>query len=205
MGLIQAVKQHYNTLAVFPYGSTVYLNKEPDDYDFIIVSDSDFQEKIVINGFDCEITSYTKDEFLKKLHTHDIALLECLFIDHPEKQNLISETEQFCIDLSALRESISQKSSNSYVKAKKKLILEDDFDENVSLKSLWHSLRIADFGYQLAKHGRIVDVKSVNKYYKEIRQDYLDLKNDWSAIHAKYKPIHNKLMSEFRSICPKKA
>lgn len=203
MSLVQAVAKHYNAIAAFPYGSAVYLNKTPDDYDFIIVTDSNFQEQIVINGFDCEVSSYSKDEFLKKLQSHDIALLECLLIEHSDFVNNIPETNDFQIDLGLLREAISQKSSNSYVKAKKKLIVEEDFDLKVSFKSLWHSLRIADFGLQIATSGKITNPQSVNSYYPEIVQDYFDSNNDWAVIHQKYKPIHNKTMSLFREKCPK--
>lgn len=189
MSLVQAVAKHYNAIAAFPYGSAVYLNKTPDDYDFIIVTDSNFQEQIVIDGFDCEVSSYSKEEFLKKLQLHDISLLECLLIEHSDFVNRIPETNDFQVDLSLLREAISQKSSNSYVKAKKKLIVEEDFDLKVSFKSLWHSLRIADFGLQVATLGKITNPQSVNQYYPEIVQDYFDSNNDWATIHQKYKPI----------------
>lgn len=201
--LILKIKDMFSALAVFPYGSAVYENKVPDDYDFIIVSDQSFQKQIVIDGFDCEISSYTKEEFLQKLEEHDIAILECLFINHEFSVNDISETKDFKIQLSKLREGVSQKSSNSYVKAKKKIILVEDFDEKVSLKSLWHSLRIADYGRQLSVDGFIHNRQSVNHYYSEISDDYKVFENDWTKIHSKYKPIHNAIMSEFRANCPK--
>lgn len=201
--LILKIKDLFQAQAVFPYGSAVYGNKMPDDYDFIIVSESSFQKQIVIDGFNCEISSYTKSEFLNNLEQHDIAALECLFISHDFVVNEIQETKDFKIVLSKLREGVSQKSSNSYVKAKKKIILTEDFNEQVSLKSLWHSLRIADYGRQLAVHGFIKEKESVNAFYEKINHDYALFKNDWTLIHQKYKPIHNSIMSVFREHCPK--
>lgn len=202
--LVSKIKDMFSAEAIFPYGSAVYKNKTPDDYDFIIVSSETFQKKLVIDGLDCEISSYTKADFLQKLEEHDIAILECLFINHEHFINEIQETKSFKINLSKLREGISQKSSNSYVKAKKKLIIQDDFNEQVSLKSLWHSLRIADYGRQLSIFGFINEKESMNAYYDEINKDYAVFENDWSLIHTKYKPIHNAIMSVFRAQCPKK-
>lgn len=207
MNMIQEIKEKYNAIAVFPYGSSVYKNKKPSDLDFIIVSDTPyFQDKFEIDGIDIEVSNYSKEEFLKNLASHDISVLECLYINHEKKYvdpSFSLELDRFSLNKSVLRESISQKSSNSYVKAKKKLILEDDFDLNVSLKSLWHSLRMVEFGIQLAKEGKIINPQFSNDTYDMITKDYLIFNNDWSKLHEKYKPIQNKVLSDFRLLCPK--
>lgn len=205
--MINELKEKYNALAVFPYGSNVYKNKTPEDLDFIIVSDKPyFQEQFEKDNIKYEISNYSKDEFLARLQEHEISVLECLYIPHKEKylDPLLSrEIEGFTLDKEKLRESCSQKSSNSYVKAKKKLTVEEDFNLSVSYKSLWHSLRILDFGIQIAKTNKI-NPESCNELYDQVIKDYLFMKNDWSKLHEKYKPIHNSISSEFKQECPKK-
>ncbi len=204
--MINKIKEKYNPSAIFPYGSSVYQNKIPEDYDFIIVTDNSyFQEAFEDNGIKFEITNYSKEEFINKLKDHEISILECIFIKH--KNFYISDTIKdviinFSLEKEKLRESCSQKSSNSYVKAKKKLIIDEDYNVNVSLKSLWHSFRILDFAKQLATNSEI-DPLSVNNLYDEIVKDYLMYRNDWDKLHEKYKPLHNKVASEFKLICPK--
>lgn len=205
--MIEYLKEKYNALAVFPYGSTVYKNKKPEDQDFIIISDKEyFQEAFEINGIKYEISNYNKEQFFKLINDHEIAFLECIKINHNSKyvnKEIEDFISNFKIIKEQLRESISSKSSNSYVKAKKKLIVEEDFNINVSLKSLWHSFRMLDFGIQIVKNDEI-DPKSSNELYERIVKDYLLSNNDWDKIHSKYKPEYNNLLSKFKEVCPKK-
>ncbi len=128
-------------------------------------------------------------------------------IKHPDvyiDENFKDSIYNFKINKEKLREASSQKSSNSYVKAKKKLIIEEDFDIYISLKSLWHSIRILDFSTQIANNNMIENPDSVNHLFIEINNDYLDFENDWNKIHLKYKPIYNQFSSKFKESCPKK-
>jgi len=205
--MINEIKEKYNALGVFPYGSTVYGNKKPEDFDFIVVSDNPyFQEQFKKNGQDFEISNYSKEEFIKRLNEHEISVLECLYIDHKDKYIdtlLKQEIDLFMLNKEKLREACSQKSSNSYVKAKKKLIVPEDFNLSVSLKSLWHSIRILDFGLQIATSGKI-DPTTCNDRYDEIVKDYLVFNNDWTKLHTKYRPVYNEIASNFKLACPKK-
>lgn len=203
---IQKIIEKYNPEAAFNYGSFLYKNKKPSDYDFIIVTDKDyFQESFELEGVKFEVTNYKKEQFLDLLKKHEIAILECIFIDSDKHMSaeIKNYFDNFKIEKEQLRESLSSKSSNSYVKAKKKLIIEEDFDLNVSLKSLWHSFRILKFGIDIAKNGNI-NPESCNNLYEQIKMDYIVFGNDWDKIHKKYKPLYNDLASEFKLICPKK-
>lgn len=204
--MINTIKEKYDTLAIFPYGSNVYKNKIPEDYDFIIVSEKPyFQESFILNNTKFEITNHYKEDFSRLLDSHEISILECCFIDHKNKyisDDIIKKINDFSIDKLKLRESISSKSSNSYVKAKKKIEIGEDFNLNVSLKSLWHSIRMIEFGIQFANNGVIEPEKS-NYLYDEILKDYLIFNNDWSKLHSKYRPIYNSISTEFKKICPK--
>jgi hypothetical protein len=94
----------------------------------------------------------------------------------------------------------SKKSSNSYVKAKKKITVEKDC-QYIGLKSLFHSIRIIDFSIQLASTGRIFDFGRSNGILHELLTNHME--SDWQTIEKIYKPLYNKLHSQFKVVCPK--
>jgi len=179
---------------VFPYGSRVYgTNSETSDYDYIIVSSI---------GYDPpkpNITYYSKKEFQDKINEHEISALECIFLPGEYYQE-ISKQFTFELDLPKLRSSISSKASNSWVKAKKKFTIEKDKDIYIGKKSLFHSLRIIDFGIQIARYKKIVDYSCTNDIWFEIRDNPSEDYNDYKT---KYQPIYNSKMTEFRKLAPK--
>lgn len=216
--LIPFVEKTFNlkVKGMFNYGSFVMKYKKPDDFDFIVISNiSHPQEAFIFEDKKIEISFYSFNEFIEKLNNHEIQMFECINI--PEGNDYINFKDDsvafafnhLFIDKTVLRKSISSKVSNSYVKAKKKLILKDDFDIDVSMKSLWHSFRIVSYGIQIAEFGRIVDFQCSNDLFKEISEDYFKISQFespeyfWNFIHSKYKPIHNRLTSEFKMKCPK--
>lgn len=213
----QNIKSHTKNeiLAIIPYGSQVYKNKQSEDYDFMVIVESPFAEKTIHNRSDIDITIVDKHTFLDQCEQNYVRALELLFTPDSVYNYYAKpefKSEMFCLRKSILnpsfmRTQFSQKTSNSYVKAKKKIILNDDYDYMVSLKSLWHSIRILDFGKQLLEKGNI-DFSSMNALYKEIESDYQKLhyedKNEmWNKIHEKYKPIFNEKHSELKKLCPK--
>lgn len=214
-----------NVLGMFSYGSAVYQNKEPSDLDYIVFTD--MNESIEQSSFDVfntsiQITFYSIKDVKRLLSEEEISILECLYLfknkDSKDSNeiNMIYSSEiveklfqSHYVNLSNLRSSVSKKSSNSYVKAKKKLLIENDFDIETSYKSLWHSLRIIDFGNQIASLKNIEDFESSNDLFYEIKDDYSKFNqfknvNDfWNFLHLKYKPLHNFKMQEFRINAPK--
>ena len=213
----KTIKNHTenNLLAIIPYGSQVYKNKKSKDYDFMVIVESSFPEKCIHNRSDMDITIIDKSTFLKQCEQNHVRALELLFTPDSVDNYYIKpefKSEVFCLRKSILnpsfmRTEFSKRTSNSYVKAKKKIILNDDYDYMVSLKSLWHSIRILDFGKQLLEKGNI-DFSSMNKLYKEIEIDYKELYHEdknkmWDKIHEKYKPIFNEKHSELKKLCPK--
>ncbi|MBM26537.1 MAG: hypothetical protein CL760_12830 [Chloroflexi bacterium] len=202
----------------FSYGSFVYKNKTPEDYDLIVITQNhNGQKSVVVEDKEYQFSFYDIETFSKMIEKEDICFWEIysllkhntdqVIFDY--KDELLDIFNQHSLILLNLRSSISGICSNSYVKAKKKIIVENDLDLNVSMKSLWHSIRIANFGAQVATNGFVTDFKSVNELYNEIVLDYSKY-NDfdtpiafWDYIHKKYKPIHNKQLSDFRTLCPK--
>lgn len=203
----------YRCQAIFDYGSTVYGNKVPSDQDLIVVIENnptrdggEFYEQYKYLNFD--ITVMSEGMFFHQLDRHEITQIECVnlpekhvhFIDHQFKAKLA----KFEVDNVKLRHALSQKASNSYVKAKKKLIVEDDFDLEVSVKSLFHSLRILQIGTQLATTGKIQNFAETNALYPKIIESYRDSHLDWVEIDNEFKPMYNELATEFKKHAPKK-
>lgn len=191
-------EQDSNIYNIYSYGSRVYGNLRKDsDYDYIIVlkkrkkNQEQFSDRLI------NVQFYNKEEFQHRLDEHEISALECFFLP----QHLILKQEikfNFKLVLSKLRESLSRKSSNSFVKAFKKLTVEKDYNLLTAQKSLWHSFRIIDFGIQIATSGKIYDYSSYNSMYWDI----LKL-TEWDDIIENYKKNYNELMTRFRITAPK--
>lgn len=206
---------NYRCCAMFDYGSRVYGYKTPDDYDLIVVIKHDvqrdgpdyFYEQFTFEPYNVTVMCETR--FFELRADHEITVLECLnlpekhipFMDSIFKDKLAKST--FELNLSTLRSSISKKASNSYVKAKKKLIVEADMDLECSVKSLFHSLRILQFGTQLATTGKIQNFAESNDFYVKIIKNYQESHLNWDEIHKTMKPIYNELSSTFKESAPK--
>ena len=169
-----------------------------NDYIVVVNDNSNYPEQLKINEDDYSF--YTETQFRGLIRQHEISVLECLFLD---PQFIVKENVKFnfVLDLAQLRESISQKSSNSFVKAKKKLIVEKDYDPYIGKKSLFHSLRIILFGTQIAQNGRITNYEAANVYYNDIVKSEIV---EWNYYKEKYQPIYNNLKTEFRKWAEKK-
>ena len=100
--------------------------------------------------------------------------------------------------MSELRTTISEKASHSFVKAKKKIDKEHDY--YVGWKSLFHSLRILNFGIQVASKGKIYDYSAANPIWFEIRDAQ---RYTWDYFKDKYQPVYNELATEFKKLAPK--
>lgn len=208
-------------LNIYPYGSRIYNTaSEKSDYDFIVVGRGVPVTKYPYNSADCDqldspnypitINLYPSEEsFEDRIKMHRISVLECLFLP-PDK--ILKETVKFPFILhrKRLRESISEKASNSWVKAKKKFsdnqilnpeigkLYEQDF--HLAKKSLFHSLRIIDFGIQIATQGKIINYSSCCQLWQEILNNP---SNNWQDYQNKYQQYYNSQMTEFRKAAPK--
>lgn len=187
-------------LNVYPFGSQVYgCNPDGDEDVVVIVIDQGYNSQIKNEEFNVDVSYYGYDVFQKMLDDHNIVALECFFLP-VEKKIKNKYTFNFNLDLSKLRSSISQTASNSFVKCKKKLTVEKDYDPYIAKKSLFHSLRILMLGKQIAEHGKIVDYSEANYLWDEI---VLCENNDWQYYEEKYQPLFNQLSTEFRKLAPK--
>jgi len=183
-------------IAVYRYGSRVYGNfRKNSDHDFIIITKAKTTEQFsdrLIN-----INFFSEKEHQRRLDDHEISALEAYFA--PNKAILLERKKfNFSLDKTKLRHSLSGKSSNSFVKAKKKLTVQKDYDLELGKKSLWHSFRIIDFGIQICKHEKIINFESCNGLFNEIMQYWT-----WGELFNEYKKKHNNKMSDFRKYAPK--
>lgn len=186
-------------ILLIPCGSRIYgTASKSSDCDYMAIVDDDLLEDKA-TGFEffkknINLQFYTYTDFQKHLDEHKVHALEGYFL--PE--SLIKDNFHFELDLTILRSSFSEKASNSFVKAKKKIEVEKDF--YIGWKSLFHSLRILDFGSQIAEKGYIEDYASASHFWLEIvgEQQY-----NWKFFKEKYQPIYNRLATRFRELAPK--
>lgn len=204
--MIDTLKNKYlfdnNVLNIYRFGSHVYkTNNENSDEDFIIIAKEYFDPK------DINIHVYSLTQFQTLLNNCDIQMLECYFM--PYNDNIIKMSNSlditFTLDKTKLRVAISTIVSNSWVKGQKKLITQGDYDLNLALKSTFHSLRILDFGIQIATEGKIVNYSSMNWVLEDLKK--MSAQNQTvelcEKIKEKYLPIYNKQRSIFKELCPK--
>lgn len=184
-------------VVLIPYGSRVYgTHSEKSDYDYIGLVPAN---RMVDTGTEyhwnnLNVHIYNRYDFQKQLERHKIHALEA----YSMPDGYVAANFKFQLDLPVLRKEISEKASHSFVKAKKKIDKESDF--YVGWKSLFHSLRILNFGIQFASKGKIYDYSEANNYWYEIRdaQQY-----NWEYFKDKYQSVYNELASEFRKLAPK--
>lgn len=191
--------QDNNITAIYQYGSYVYkTNNENSDKDIIVVLEDTEKSKDTIEELkkQYDVNIYSKKDFERMIKDHEITALECLFL----KDEFIIKYHQwdFNLDLPSLRNSVSQKSSNSWVKAKKKFIVEKDYAPYIGQKSAWHAIRMLDFATQIAQHGSILDYSSKNDLLKEIVSC-----NTWEDIDTQFRKLYNETASIFRQFAPK--
>ena len=153
-----------NEICRYPRGSAVYGTFEEgvSDNDWMVIvrdccqaildqsPNRIYQEAV----HDDDFQFIAESEFIRKLERSDIEALECVFSCPDEKYRAIADEN---LDKWNLRQSVSGICSNSWVKAKKKLVVEKDYNLRVAQKSLWHSMRIYMFGIQIARDDSITD------------------------------------------------
>lgn len=185
-----------HVIAIIPYGSHVYGTADYNsDHDYIVVIRDGVEHDDQYRTHIGDYSVYSESHFQKLLDEQYIGAIEAFFTN-PIQGSL----KQFIykVNLSKLRESISQRASNSFVKCKKKLTVETG-EERIGMKSLFHSLRMLQFGIQLATTGHISNFSCANQYWEAIKE----IGPDWSKLNETFKPIYNQLSTDFRVVAPK--
>ena len=179
-------------LEMYAYGSRVYgCVTEKSDHDYIIVVESEDENlnySVTFTNFNA--TVYSEKNFIKRIQNHEVNALECIFQEENDKY-----LKYFKLDTEKLRRKFSAVASNSYVKCKKKL---KEGEVYIAKKSMFHSVRILNFGIQIAKYGKIVNYSCANVHHDFI----FYIGNDWNDIDARFKPIYNAQKTLFKKLSP---
>jgi hypothetical protein len=202
---MQTVNQEFinnllnNALNIYHYGSFVYgtFIEGISDYDYIVIVPDEMSEldEQQFECNNCQYTVHSAKSWQEMLDRCDVDALETYFL--PE-QFIVNETIVFIADITKtkVRNSFSHVASNSFVKCKKKLEIEESYNPAIAKKSLWHSLRIIDFGIQILEYDKIVNYASLNHLHEQI---VMCEDNRWEYFKQKYKPMYNALKTKFRS------
>lgn len=191
---------------VYIFGSQVYGTANKDsDWDIIMVANNSVESTELRKGL-FNIHVYTPNKFQADLDWHRINNLECIYAPDWAKLKETIKWE-FKFDTAKLRHSISHISSNSWVKAKKKLIVVDEY--YIGIKSLFHSIRIPMFGTQIGSFGKITDFSCANWVWDKLQfKDQPMYMRDrmrwtWDELDKEFRPVLNETMTEFRKVAGK--
>jgi len=190
-------------LDIYPYGSRVYgVADEKSDTDLILVTDFSHEQETQHYWPGIDLTIWTAAEFQRLLDAHDPSALECWFLPYEMAIRSHISIFNFKLDLAKLRRAFSAKSSNSWVKAKKKIDVHGEW--RLGLKSLFHSLRLLEFGLQLAYGGRIRDYSAANGHWELIQKQHREFSTDdgWKPFKDYWQPHYNSLRTDFRIAAP---
>jgi hypothetical protein len=202
---MQTVNQEFinnllnNALNIYHYGSFVYgtFIEGISDYDYIVIVPDEMSEldEQQFECNNCQYTVHSAKSWQEMLDRCDVDALETYFL--PE-QFIVKETVVFIADITKtkVRNSFSHVASNSFVKCKKKLEIAESYNPAIAKKSLWHSLRIIDFGIQILEYDKIVNYASLNHLHEQI---VMCEDNRWEYFKQKYKPMYNALKTKFRA------
>lgn len=198
-------------LFICPYGSHVYgTATESSDEDILVVTDrkelwEKYQKPYDTNAYRIESKDfhvYSKEEWIQELRKGTEFAYEITNTPANLKRSSYDFSPYLQTDKTKVCHEFSQKASNSFVKAKKKLTIEIERhpEEKESLiytgkKSLWHSLKILTFAEELWRTGKITlkNPKLIQLYW-EIMQDSCD----WNELKQKYQPMYNLLHHEWK-------
>ena len=183
---------------IYIFGSRVYkTNTDNSDWDIIIVANNSVEatELCGLKKGIYNIHVYTPNKFQEDLDWHRINNLECIFA--PEWAKLKEDRKwELKFDIAKLRHATCHISSNSWVKAKKKLEQDDYY---IGVKSLFHSLRIPMFATQIATSGRITDFSCANFIWNKIRSK----RWTWEELDDEFRELRNQVQTDFRKVAEK--
>jgi len=194
--ILAAAKMHPSRAKnIYVFGSRVYgTHSEGSDWDVVVVGNSSV-DSLEIKHALFNIHVYTPKKFQEDLDWHMPKNLECAMA--PEWAKLKQDIDfRFELQPAKLRHAISHVSSNSWVKAKKKLT---GGEYSIGVKSLFHAIRIPMFGTQIAASGSIGDFGCANHIWNRIKEKQWD----WNGLDAEFRAEHNRALSEFRKLASK--
>lgn len=171
----------YKIRNIYIYGSRVYgTHTINSDYDAVVIACSMYVNHEINDGtYNIHIT--TPDSFQEQLENHDIHCLECIYA--PQEAQIITKINylnNFQLDIGQLKKMILSQSAWAWSKAEKRI---EKGNIIGGAKSLFHSLRILNFGLQIIKYEKIADFQQANHFWNEIKNfnglEWQDYQNKW--------------------------
>lgn len=170
---------------IYLFGSRLHgTNSEGSDFDYFVIA-ATLNEHVEIkkaldDGTLVNIHVVTPEKFKEDVRIYKMNRLECLFA--PSEFKLL-EKEPIKFDLNPKKfiPNVKFQSSESWAIAKSRIQDEDDVYR--AKKSLFHSLRILDYGVQIVETGRINNFQSMNDVYDKIFSMEL---NSWEDIKNEF-------------------
>lgn len=190
----------FKDLAFYIYGSRLYGTVGSfSDIDCIVIHSN--PEKFTVNPFEdgvdekLNISVITAEEFQQRLDRFEPVAVECVIANmgNPNPQFKLNEFTPF-----QLRAAFSSVASNSWVKAKKKLTVEDSYNLYIGLKSAFHAVRLLDFACQILENGTITNFQSMVEHYSGIMKCAT-----WEEVHKRYDALYKSLHTKLRQLAPK--
>lgn len=202
-------------------GSRLYgTNDDDSDYDFLIVAKDDVtiipDERYTVDDcvkadkrvfqtsfgkYDIEVVKYS--DFISLIEEQSPLALEAIL--SVEKGSSIRNDvflNIYKVNPWKIRENFGSIANNSFVKAKKKLVVKESYDHRCAIKSLFHSIRLLMFACQVAEKGTIDDFRCAVPLWNEITDD-ANNGFEWEDFKKKYKPIWNEWHSKMVKLCPR--
>lgn len=197
--VIDALQIHNEYVkCVYTRGSrAIGTHNENSDYDLIAVCDSKSQiiDGTLVKYGNIDICVYTTDYFLQLLYDQTIYAIEAVYcpqdliyremIDHKKLFEKYRQNHKSSISIlnSKLNASIGYESSRKISSSKR------HFNNNVhrAKKHVFIAIRFVDYGLQIVKFNKIVDLKRTNHVWEKIKdvetKSYDDFKALWSEIY----------------------
>lgn len=152
-------------------------------------------------NIDVEVVKYS--DFISLIKEHSPLALEAIF-SIERGMSTVNDIFLNFFELNKwkIRESFGSIANNSFVKAKKKLVVKESYDHRCAIKSLFHSIRLLMYACQIAENGKLIDFGCCKPLWDEIKTD-ADNGFGWEDFKKKYKPIWNEWHSKMVKLCPR--
>lgn len=163
-------------IAIYPYGSRVYLNNnEYSDHDYIIVAKNSmlnsgaFKNNAVSNSdYTIQGTLYSRGGFQDAINNYSIPAMECLSLN---QEDVLLRKWPFKIqkwdNKEMIDKVIQQASASRYIADKQAKTSDGEFKDRAK-RGMFHAIRILVFGLQLKEHQKIVDFSAANDIHSQI-------------------------------------
>ncbi|QOI71056.1 hypothetical protein pEaSNUABM50_00116 [Erwinia phage pEa_SNUABM_50] len=212
--------EELGTPNIVVYGSFIEMTSgfdvKPNDIDVTIVLDGELPEprdkSFYLNFVELPINVeyMSRESFQKELHSFQPKYFMCTAT--PELSEEIDSVWKNK-EIHEVRSGISSVTSKAFDKGRKKLLVEDDYDEVLGLKNIYHAFKFPIYAKwyfypELAERDYITDIQYLNEIHKGIYEAYNNstgtLEERCAAVVQFAKPHHLSLMTGFRILFPKK-